>query len=865
MESRTSRFLRRAAGTTGRAAATRRARLRRHLRLPGWPLFWRALRQFAPALTARLVFTFVLRVAFRRHGVAAAVLLLLGGSPALATDYYLGSQAGNQPGTPVADITALNAVTLKPGDRVLFQGGQTFSGTIRLGAQDAGTVTQPVVLTSFGTGRATISAGTGSGIVIQNAGGITVSNLNLVGSDPTQNTGSGIDAGAYLPDSTKLEGLHFEQLAISGFKYGVQIWGWYSDSTVAWPGFRGVSLVGLEIFNNLSEGIRTWGTWTANGDGGAFSHSNFYISGCSVHDQKGDPSSPTDTGSGIVISGVDGAVVERCVVHDNGGLGPATGGGPFGILVWEARHCTVQYNLVYNQQSSSSSDGGAIDLDGGSADCVVQYNYAYHNAGPALALIEFDGASPLVRNTVRFNLSQDDCRASAQGAIYVGQFSSTRGLDSADIYGNTIYVSANGRGENPPAVVVEDQPQLTNVRLRNNLFDVAHSGPVVGGVLAKPGVALYQGNDYWGGAFDLGGFRGGGQETLGQQPVGMQVDPALLDAGGAPAITSPAGFSSLSAYQLQSGSPIASAGLDLTQFGLDPGTHDFYDQTLVTNAPPIGAAAPPIPEATRIRIVNLSVRGFAGPADQTMILGFVVGGAGSPTVLVRGVGPGLNAVGIADGTMTDPALTLYRGQNVVAQNNDWGGTDALRTQFAQLGAFALDAGSKDAALSLPLSTGAYTAQVTAASGGPGLALVELYDATKAGGARLVNVSARTQVGTGSNIVIAGFVLQGTGEKTLLIRGAGPSLAQFGLGADSLLADPQLTVFRGSTPIATNDDWSGSPMLKSAFATAGAFAFNNDDSADAAVVVTLGAGVYTAQVSGVNNTTGVALVEVYELP
>jgi len=512
-------------------------------------------------------------------------------SSLFATDYYLGSLAADQGGIAVSDIAALNALALKPADRVFFQGGEMFYGTIEIGPEDAGSAAQPVVLTSFGNGRASIVAGNNSALKISNAAGLSVSKLNLIGAGKDTNTCSGIDAGAYLPDSTKLDYLHFEQMQISGFHVGVEIWAWYSTSLVAWPGFRDVSLVGLEVFANCSEGIKTWGTWHANGNGTNFSHSDFYIADCVVYNNKGDPASTSHTGSGIILSGVDRGVIENCVAHDNGGLGPTSGGGPFGIWIWESRSCTLQNDLVYNQRTSGSLDGGAYDLDGGSSNSTVQYCYSYNNDGPAVGLIQFHDASPLVNNTVRYNISENDCRKTSQGILYVGEYSTIYGIDGADIYGNTFFISTNPRGGNPVAANVENKSLVTNVRIRNNLFYATHAGLLIGGAVTNPAIALYQGNDYWGGTFDLTAFRAGGQEILNGQPVGMRIDPQLNAPGQGGALTDPLTLSLTTAYQLQATSPVNQAGLDLIQlFNLDPGPRDFFNQPIASASLPVGAS-----------------------------------------------------------------------------------------------------------------------------------------------------------------------------------------------------------------------------------------------------------------------------------
>jgi len=120
------------------------------------------------------------------------------------------------------------------------------------------------------------------------------------------------------------------------------------------------------------------------------------------------------------------------------------------------------------------------------------------------------------------------------------------------------------------------------------------------------------------------------------------------------------------------------------------------------------------------------------------------------------------------------------------------------------------------------------------------------------------------VGTGDNVLIAGFTFNGSGPKKLLIRAVGPSLASYGV--TGVLANPRLDLFdQNGTLLQSNDDWGGSTTLSNAFTSVGAFPLNGQTSLDAVLLVTLPPGTYTARVSGVNGTTGVALVEVYEMP
>jgi hypothetical protein len=292
--------------------------------------------------------------------------------------------------------------------------------------------------------------------------------------------------------------------------------------------------------------------------------------------------------------------------------------------------------------------------------------------------------------------------------------------------------------------------------------------------------------------------------------------------------------------------------------------------SVVVSSP--AGSAPSAPVAVTIetpnpgRLTNLSARAVAGlPGTQAFAIGFALAGPGEKAILVRAIGPSLAQFGVA-GVLADPQLQLLSGPTVLAANDDWAtpasNTAALTTAFAASGAFALNPATKDAAVVRPLTAGNYTALVAAASGS-GPALAELYDTAPTSGVRLINVSARGPVGTGSNLLIAGFAISGNVPKRVLIRAVGPSLTQFGF--TGVLANPKLDLFTGATLVQGNDDWGGASDLAAAFTATGAFAFTGAGSRDAALLVTLAPGNYTAQVSGVNNTTGTALVEVYEVP
>jgi hypothetical protein len=269
------------------------------------------------------------------------------------------------------------------------------------------------------------------------------------------------------------------------------------------------------------------------------------------------------------------------------------------------------------------------------------------------------------------------------------------------------------------------------------------------------------------------------------------------------------------------------------------------------------------------RLTNLSSRSWVGTGEDVLIAGFVVSGTEPKSVLVRAVGPGMANFGLSD-TLANPRITVRRDGVVVGSNDDWSegqNAGAVTRAIFETGAFSLAAFSKDAAELLVLEPGHYTATVEGI-GSEGVALAEIYDASGDPGAeaqRLVNISTRGAVRDGEGALIGGFVVTGNAPKRVLVRGVGPGLAQHGIVR--VLENPVLRIYDAGTVVAQNDDWgnganSASEIAEAAEAT-GAFALGTE-SLDAAVVVTLAPGAYTAVVTGADGSTGVALVEIYQL-
>lgn len=275
------------------------------------------------------------------------------------------------------------------------------------------------------------------------------------------------------------------------------------------------------------------------------------------------------------------------------------------------------------------------------------------------------------------------------------------------------------------------------------------------------------------------------------------------------------------------------------------------------------------------RLVNISSRLHVGTdAAHTAIAGFVVTGSAPKPILIRAVGPGLAGYGVQD-SVTAPQLQLTdTAGNVLAANSDWNNDAQISAMGDSVGAFRLTTGSKDAAIVMTLAPGGYTAQVSSAA--PGSVLIEVYDGTSNAAVptkQLINISTRGTLDAGDSI-IAGFVVSGAQSKRVLIRAVGPGLESFGVSG--VLVDPVVKVYDASrTLIAQNDNWEtgqtvaqmpapATPaQIAAAGTSAGAFALK-PGATDAAVVLTLGPGAYTAIVSGAAGGSGAALVEVYEL-
>ena len=355
--------------------------------------------------------------------------------------------------------------------------------------------------------------------------------------------------------------------------------------------------------------------------------------------------------------------------------------------------------------------------------------------------------------------------------------------------------------------------------------------------------------------------------SISAQPAGQHVTPG----GTATFSVTATGDASLTYQWKLNGAAIAGAtGETFTVANVQAGDMGFYSVTVGNSSGSIDSDVAILTVASgRSRLTGLSTRGYV-PAGGTLTPGFFLRGSGSKALIVRAVGPTLGSYGVA-GTLSDPRMDLIPvgGTTPLLSNDDWG-TNANLPALRAAMPFPLAEASKDAAALTTLSTATnygYTVRIMPSGAAiAGIAMAEVYDldATTAP-VQFASLSTLGFTGTGENVLTPGFIITGDGPKQLLIRAVGPTLGAAPYNVPGVLVDPQLRVvpLGKDFAVASNDNWGGTAALQAAFAEAYAFALPTD-SRDAAVVVRLPPGGYTVQATGVGNTTGNVLVEVYDM-
>ncbi|MFI2436687.1 right-handed parallel beta-helix repeat-containing protein [Streptomyces sp. NPDC018693] len=522
-------------------------------------------------------------------GVTAGCVSLPHYAPSVRT-YYVSadgddSAAGTSPDRAWRTLARADRTALEPGDRLLLRGGTRFAGTLTIGADEAGDADRPVVVGSYGEGRATVSAGSSPGVSVHNTAGVEIRDLTVVGPGTAESDQAGVNLYNDAAGGERKRHVLVTDVNVSGFRVGVAV-----GSSVVGSGFRDVTVRRAQLHGNRDAGLLTYGP-RLDAARPAYAHENVALERVDAFDNAGDPSvNNRHTGSGIIIGGVRGATVRESRAYDNGRRsGPRAPVGPAGLWAYDSTGVLIEHSAAYRNHTGNNLDGSGFGLDSNTSDSTVQYNLSFHNDGPGYYVFQHDRNGRHRNNTIRYNISSNDGRKLPHhGALTV------YGIDVRDltVHNNTVVMRTSPAG---PGTVMLVHSRIHGVSIRNNIL-VSDGYPLVTSEAATTDRIVFQGNQYhatgswtvrWPDAEyrSLAAWREAtGQERVGTRASGTSADPCL-SGGALPDITSPANAAAIVPR-------CPHAGLDLRSlFGTDPGPVDYFGHRLTT-PPVIGAAQP---------------------------------------------------------------------------------------------------------------------------------------------------------------------------------------------------------------------------------------------------------------------------------
>jgi hypothetical protein len=547
----------------------------------------------------------VRRGAGRAGGVAGVLLLgllpLTACSAAASTTakppltYYLSpvghdSAAGTSPAHAWRTLARATAARLRPGTRLLLEGGKTFRGQLILTQSDAGSGSRPVSIGSYGRGRATITTAVGSGIAIYDTAGVDIRDLTLSGlPGSARQTGSGINVYSNLQGRRELHHVVIDHVTVSGFANGISV-GSVHDTA----GFYGLWVDNSLLRGNLDAGLLTYGPSYKPAAPG-YAVQDVRISHVTAENNAGNPLiTRYSSGNGIVLGSAKDASVTWSTARDNGGRGKSYQG-PEGMWTYDSTDVAIEHDLSYANKTRDFIDGNGFGLDENTSNSYLEYDLSYDNEGAGYLIYQPGAKGGSANNTVRYNISSSDSegRTGEFGGITV--FGYER---KVSIYQNTVVMRAKPAGY---ALVLG--ADIRNITVRNNIF-VNQNGPVVAanGPIRTP-AALLQGNDYfsaesqaailWGTTTfpSVQSWRAAsGEERLSGRAVGLSRNPEF--AG--PTVGLPEGAAASlalgSRFELSRGSPVAGKGLNLLRlFGIEAGPVNFAGALVSAKHPDIGA------------------------------------------------------------------------------------------------------------------------------------------------------------------------------------------------------------------------------------------------------------------------------------
>jgi len=521
---------------------------------------------------------------------------LLGAPPGERTFYVSptgdDASAGTSPGSAWRTLERATSAVLLPGEQLLLEGGARFTGRLLIDGADAGDPADPVVVGSYGEGRATVEGTDDAAVVVLDTSGVEVRDLTLVGATPVRPGSAGVRFFSDLADGRVLSHVTVSRVEASGFVNGIEV-----GSEQVGSGFRDVRIEDSVVHDNRDAGVSVYGP-EFDPAAPRYAHEGVTVARVTASGNVGDPAnSRRNTGSGIVLGSVRGGSVTRSVAHDNGGSGGAHEG-PVGIWAYDSTGIVIEHNLSYRNRTARLTDGGGFGLDQNTADSVLQYNLSYDNHGPGYLVYTGQENDAHHGSTVRFNVSSGDAR---RWSVYGGITVLGRVRD-VHVYQNTVVMVPQSAD---PSAALRLGPGIADVRAQNNLLVSRRAGPLVVAESDFPAseVAL-AGNAYvaeglpwsvvWGADThgSLAGLRAGtGQEEAADgTPTGVVGDPELPGPVLRLSAVVPDDAATLAGFLPGPGSPLRGAGLDLSALlGAGTPVSDPTGVPVRVGAPDIGA------------------------------------------------------------------------------------------------------------------------------------------------------------------------------------------------------------------------------------------------------------------------------------
>ena len=380
--------------------------------------------------------------------------------------------SGSSPEKAFQSIGHLNSISLKGGDQLLFKGGQQFNGSLKLSGVHS-TVKTPLIVSTFGSGRATIVSGDSAAILAVDCIFLTISNLNVEGSGRlTGNKTNGIDLVEVKNgtiDHVKTSGYLYSGIQVSGGS-DIRITNVYASNN----GFCGI---------NISTSAKEYGT--------AFKTLKRVYIGHSVAENNPGCPAITDnhSGNGILVGGVTNGLIEYCEAMNNGWDMPREGNGPVGIWAYMSDSIIIQNCYSHhNKTSPKGKDGGGFDFDGGMTNSILQYNFSANNEGGGYGMFQYAGATEWSKNIVRYNISYNDGTKNGKCGIFMWCDPAAKPMNQLTAYNNTI-VNNQGYGVN------FEPGKYDNFIFENNIFVLTvPSDRFIGGEFSG---ASFNRNLYW--------------------------------------------------------------------------------------------------------------------------------------------------------------------------------------------------------------------------------------------------------------------------------------------------------------------------------------------------------------------------------